>query len=91
VRAARPWTTFSAGTRPYRTGKRCCTASRRYTRYQASPMDGPACRVPTEPRNNRPASILQFFDMTTPFGVYAHDVGYLRVVAHDGNFAMSRG
>src|SRR5712672_3023819 len=56
VRAARPWTTFSAGTRPYRTGKRCYTAVHRYTRYRASPMDGPA-RLPQSPgTTGRPAS-----------------------------------
>ena len=53
--------------------------------------NGWAFEIPAQPRNNMQVSIIQFFDMTTPFGVYAHDVGYLRVVAHDGNSGMSRG
>src|SRR5450631_2905943 len=39
VPGVQTWTTFD-GTRPYRTGRRCYTAGRRYIRCQANPADG---------------------------------------------------
>src|SRR5215831_12406698 len=51
--------------------------------------NGWACEAPIERRNNRPVSITQFLDMTTPSFTNARSVVISGRSRNDGNFTIS--
>src|SRR5260221_8153709 len=83
VPGVQTWTTFD-GTRPYRTGKRCYMAVRRYTRCPANPADGLVKFRLNRGTTRRSASSNSSTSLFL-FGANVRGTEYSMVVAHERN------